>query len=189
MDRNHIEDIILKLNTISRMAVIENAPDTERMLVVFTRVLKYRYQTENQMVIAEKELRLAEKMCDYYNVKSENMIEFIQQDSRRGLGSVLIPHFSLLSFYYCMFNILSSHGKKYYIRVQTDVEGTDTGCGISIVYTGNVDFKSVYPEIYEYASDEYVSIKRAVAVWQQTFGTGCVQINAQEDALKICLEV
>lgn len=186
---NENMDLILsKLNTISRMAIIENAPNTEKMLITFTKVLKYRYQIENPMVIAETEIKLAEVLCECYNILIPNMTDFVYEDQSKCLGVVFVPHFSLLSYYYCVMNVLLTREQKVHVKISTRVTVEADGTQILIIFIGNTDMQAVYKEAYVFIQDEYISLKQAIARLKVS-GLSDISIYYENNSIEVKIKI
>ena len=177
----NIEQIILKLNTVSRMAIIENAPNTEKMLVALSKFLRYRYQSEDSTVIAETELKVAEVLCDYYNTQFGSIAEFIYEDDAKLLGVTFIPHFTLLSYYYCMLSVFGSKDINFQLRMTTKVTLIGEVVRIMIEFEGPSNMQGIYKEAYSYEPDEYGSIRQAVRRLTAVIGESNLRIHCDND--------
>ncbi|MGB4661808.1 MAG: hypothetical protein WBI07_21725 [Mobilitalea sp.] len=184
-----MEQILSKLNCISRMAIIENAPNTEKMLIAFTKILKYRYQTENAMVIAETEIKLAEVLMEYYKTQTNHLIDFEYLDLEKSLSIVFVPHFSLLSFYYCMLNIFGNTENQDQMKIQTKVTVKNEKTQIDIVFKSNVDMETIYREAYTFVQDEYVSIKQAIVRIEAAFGAPEVSVHCNNSMMEVQIRI
>ncbi len=91
-----IEKLLNDLNSFSRMAVIENAPLTEKIINKYILILKYKYQKRTDPVIAEKELQVAKAIFEFGALKYGNISGEI--NNQIDLKSILIPHYVIAGY-------------------------------------------------------------------------------------------
>ena len=70
-----LHNFLQELNSISRMAVIENAFTTEKMINIYSHLLKYRWNEVGKKVTATKEMNMVLKCCELFKLKNEALIE------------------------------------------------------------------------------------------------------------------
>lgn len=90
-----MEEVIHELNCISRMAVIENAPQTSRLSICAMRFLKYKYMEESREVVAYKEFEMAENLLVLEQLKGNRSFTY-QCTKTVDLNTCFLPHYSLL---------------------------------------------------------------------------------------------
>jgi len=153
----NLDKIMNELNRISRMAIIENAPDTEKMLTTLMKFLKYRYNNKENAIVTQ-ELRMAKSICNFYKLKTGRNIEFIAHYDENQLNSFLVPSFSILSFYYCLLESINENTNDDALKITTSFFYNR----LDIQFQGEFDFETLYKDAYEFLVDEHISIKKAI---------------------------
>lgn len=174
--RFEIDELISELNSISRVAVIENATLTERMLFCYSTLMKYKWKNEEKAVIADNEIKNLLKLCELFNIKY-NYKYIYSVKSQIDLKSIFIPHYSIV-------------GAVEYMEQQAAREGVALELKISIYDADNkthIKIKLNSPKRYnmkeilrEDNSDEYGKMRQCINRWQETFGDKTVQMKENE---------
>ena len=157
MQQINLDKIMNELNRISRMAIIENAPDTEKMLTTLIKFLKYRYNNKVNAIVTQ-ELRMAKSICNFYKIKTGRNIEFIAHFDENQLNSFLVPSFSILSMYYCLLESTKENTNENDLKITTSFLNNR----LDIQFQGEFDFQTLYKDAYEFLVDEQISIKQAI---------------------------
>ena len=116
-----IEEVIHELNCISRMALIENAPQTSRLSICAMRFLKYKYMEESREVVAYKEFEMAENLLELEHLKGNRSFTY-QCTKTVDLNTCFLPHYSLLEKLEHVLSQCSEAGSKTHLELITKGE-------------------------------------------------------------------
>jgi hypothetical protein len=184
-----MKKILLELNSISRVAVIEQAYGVEKMLRYYTKLLKYRWSYEGTAVIASMEFAHLEMLVEYYQVKWSKGLTFeIEVGSGTppnfDLKSVMIPHFTFCStLISCLEEIQGMGMPAVHIKVlASTVEGKLV---ITMVFQGDMDCQELKEQLLRRTPTEYDSFCSARKQWMEKYGEASVVIEAKTESLKI----
>jgi sensor histidine kinase YesM len=85
------------LNSISRLAVLEEAPKCQEAINDLIHILRYKQDTGDVTTTVEKELKVIDKMIDIYKIRNGNIFESIIH-KRNQNERLYIPKNSILIF-------------------------------------------------------------------------------------------
>lgn len=176
MEQKNIEDIILKLNSISHMALIENADATQKMLIAMIRLLRHRWQPQNSKVLASMELKLADMICSYYALKSNHNLTYQIQESDE-LHMVFVPHYTILGWYDSILNTINNEYDNARLVLTTELVKQEHFHEIHIVMKGNLDFQKVYQMANDFQYDPFISLEQITIRFEEEFGMNTIAVN------------
>jgi len=181
--------ILLDLNSISRVAVIEQAYGVEKMLINYTKLLKYRWSYEGKAITANMELAHVEMLLEYYQVKWNKCLTFqIHKEnsvtSDIDISSLIIPHFTLCgTLINCLEEIQAIGMPLVEIKVLTSI--VDDKPIVTIIFQGNMYFEQVRENILSKQSTEYDTFYIAQRQWINKYGNDSVTVKVERESLMI----
>lgn len=89
--------IINQLNTISRVALLENAYDSQKYIGELIRIIRYRQCDNFENIAVEKELDIIKKMICFYKVQKGKGFSSVIKNEIKG-RKVYLPKGSLIFF-------------------------------------------------------------------------------------------
>lgn len=166
--KDYINNLLQELNSISRMAVIENASVTEKMIGDYSQILKYRWNEEEKEVTAEKEMSIVLKCCELFKLKHNGILDY-QYMEKSEIKTIFIPHHTMVACIKHVLEVMESMPKAF--ELQIEVSENKEMTWIRFLFTGQIDFGS----IVERASlgdeeQKYEQFNEAVSRWQERFG-------------------
>lgn len=153
-----LEKLQKELNVISRMAVIENASNTERMLTIMVKLLKYRYGGSLQLNTPIKELKLAKSLCEYHHLSTGRQVEVMVNVEQHILSQYTIPFFSVLSWYFCAVDIMEMSGTDKSMIIENRVE---EGM-LEMKFIGDFRFQQLYTRYLEDTQSQDYALRDAM---------------------------
>lgn len=164
----YLNNMLQELNSISRMAVIENAFITEKMASTYSKLLKYRWKEENQKVTAAKELDIVLKCCELFRLKHNGLLEY-KYIEKSDIKTIFIPHYTIVA---CLKSILAeceSMGQP--VKLQIEANQYQEFTEIIFEFRGNADFNEVLKKANHNSKQlEYESFSEAEKRWKDRFG-------------------
>jgi hypothetical protein len=179
-----LEVLLKELNSISRMAILENAFKTEKMLRSYSKVLKYRWDHEENRVIASSEFEAMKTLCMLYQSKWHKMFRFDIRQSADA-KSLFIPHYGMMSYLAAILESLENERKEdLQVTVSAEIlEGRRVFC---LLFTGSECFEKVYLKAQKAKQGLYEAIPAAEERWTRTFGENKIQIKIENE---ICMKI
>lgn len=174
--KDYINNLLQELNSISRMAVIENAFVTERMISIYSNILRYRWNGEGREVTAAKEMDIVLKCCELFRLKNNDRLIYEYEENSE-IKTIFIPHYTIIACIKSMLAVIERTGRQF--KVQIKVNRSDETTWIHFVLTGQIDFENVLDRVDHCGEiQEYEDFNEAVRRWKERFG---------EDSLKTTL--
>lgn len=176
--QEYSNELIRSLNQISRIAILENAPQTERTIRTLSNLMKYRFSEEDNMVICHRELLIAEQYLQFVETLAALTIHFSlneETDSK----SIFIPHFSLISYLmFFMQGIVDGQEKEIWVRVR--IGNLEEKNEITMELWGNFDVWESYEEaVNRSRKHSYESIVRMQERWRARYGQDSIQVTKE----------
>lgn len=183
MKDNHTNSMLLhnflqELNSISRMAIIENAFATEKMINLYSNMLKYRWHEEGKKVTAAKEMNIVLKCCELFKLKNELLLEYTYSEEA-DLTTVFIPHYTIIACFKSLLAANESMAKPF--KLHMEVTQKDDAACICFFFKGQIDFKSAVEKVSTFGNQQgYEDFNEAVARWQKRFGEDTFKLKINE---------
>lgn len=173
------EKLLLDLNSISRVAVLEQAYLVETMLRNYTKILKYRWAYEQKNVTVNMELIHLQMLLEYYQVKWASQLNFkISVMSDTDTKAVMIPHFSFCSV---IINCLEKlQEKEPILKIEILVSTMGDELIIKILLAGDIDVKELKHNILSKESSEYDTFYETQIRWKKMFGVNSLLLEEEE---------
>lgn len=175
-----LHNFLQELNSISRMAIIENAFVTEKMINIYSNILKYRWYEEGNKVTAAKEMNIVLKYCELFKLKNEFLLDYTYGE-KADMTTVFIPHYTIVT---CLKSLLASgENMAKPFKINIEVTQKDDETWIQFFFTGQVDFKVMIEKVNTVNKQPaYESFNEAVARWQKSFGEDAFKLSINETA-------
>ncbi len=171
-----IDELISELNSISRVAVIENATLTERMLFCYSTLMKYKWKQDGKSVIADKEIKNLLRLCELFEIKYNYKYKY-ETKPHIDLKSIFIPHYSIVGIVEYMEQQAAQDG----VALEVFISIYDANKKLFVKIILNCSKRYNLKEILrEDKSKEYSKIGQCVNRWQTTFGNKTVQLKENE---------
>ncbi|MFA9377653.1 MAG: hypothetical protein ACERKZ_12960 [Lachnotalea sp.] len=174
--RFEIDEFMSELNSISRVAVIENATLTERMLFCYSTLMKYKWKNEGKSVIADNEMKNLLKLCELYDIKYNNKYAYSLK-SKIDLKSIFIPHYSIIGVVEHMEQQAAKEGVSLELKISIYDLDNKTHIKIKLISPKRYNMKEI---LREDNSEEYCDIRQCIYRWKNTFGDKTVQMKENE---------
>lgn len=173
------------INHLSRLAVLENAPKTQKGLTSLSKVIKYRMSEQDTLVVAEREIKMAKESV-MLSILTRNMQIQFEYIEGADLKSVLIPHGMICIYLSNYIDQILGEGTSTEIRIRSLELGDKVQIRIDI--SGNYNVGNVYRKMLQCETDEkYESIAYRNQKWIDCFGEGSIRVEETEQ-LSILLE-
>ncbi|MDF2594572.1 MAG: hypothetical protein K0R69_913 [Clostridia bacterium] len=180
--------LLKELNSISRMAILENAFETEKMLRSYSKILKYRWGHEGNIVIASSEFEVIKTLCEFYQSKWHKTFHFEISQSA-DTKSLFIPHYGIMGYLSVILESLENETRDD-LQVTVTAEGIEGHIVFCLLFTGGEYFEKIYSKAQKAKQGLYDSIPAAEARWTKTFGENGIQVKIQDKLhLKILFTV
>lgn len=172
--KEYINTLLQELNSISRMAVIENASVTEKMLVNYSQILKYRWNEERKEVTAEKEMSIVLKCCELFKLKHNGILNY-QYTEMSETKTIFIPHHTMVTCVKHVLKVLEGMTKAFDLQIEVSENKGMTW--IQFLFVGQIDFDSVLKQVSLCGEEQkYEQFNEAVSRWQERFGEGSFKL-------------
>nr|WP_302595467.1 hypothetical protein [uncultured Cellulosilyticum sp.] len=179
-----LHNFLQELNSISRMAVIENAFTTEKMINIYSHLLKYRWNEVGKKVTATKEMNMVLKCCELFKLKNEALIDYTYIENG-DITTVFIPHYTMVAYIKGVLSV--TQGMMNPLKLHIEVSQRKAEIWIQFFFTGQVNFKEIVEKAdYLDNGQDYESFSEATKRWQETFKEDSFKIAIQENQLEIC---
>lgn len=174
--KDYMNNMLKVLNSISRVAVIENAPVTEKMLNIYSNILKYRWNEEGKEVTVAKEMEIALKCCELFTIKNNGRLVYgYKVDSE--LNTLFMPHYTIIVCLKKVLDVLDSLAKQ--CELQINVEQIEGMIWIQFLFSGQIDFTVLLQRITNGMDQEiYEDFNEAVKRWRTYFGENTFEMAA-----------
>lgn len=174
-----------EINHLSRLAVLENAPKTQKGLSSLSKLIKYRMSEEDNLVVAEREVRMASESVMLATLTKNMQIQF-EYIEEADLKSVFIPHGTICIYLSKYIHQIQGEGTSTDIRIRSLTVGDKVQIRIEI--SGNYNVGKVYRQMLQCETKEgYESIANVNKRWIDCFGEGSIRVEETEQ-LSILLE-
>jgi LytS/YehU family sensor histidine kinase len=97
MQKHFINDLLHQLNSISRMAAIENAAATQHQIIMLTEYFRYKFGRENQIVKLFDELHAVNNLISLYKCRVGDTLIYLEEADPDGL-EIYVPHYTVMTF-------------------------------------------------------------------------------------------
>jgi LytS/YehU family sensor histidine kinase len=173
-----IERILRDLNSISRMAIIEEAYQTEKMLCNYSKILKYRYGQQEKTVTVSMELSILKMLFGLYEAKSKGLFQF-SIENIMDTNAFFIPHYVLLTYMDYVLTFLENHSIKS-VDIALNLQDKKDTLDIQFILTGSVIFKDLMKELEEPPKcNDYTCLAFAKSRWNQLFGRESILVETR----------
>lgn len=136
MKKHVLDNLMLHLNSISRIAAIENATQTQKYIQQVTNIIRYKASREGQILTVSEELKAVENFLNVYKMRLGDLFFYelaVDEDSL----VCYIPHYTMMCFVEnVLFHAFVSKEEvmrlKIIIKKTADllvIEINDNGCG------------------------------------------------------------
>lgn len=176
--------MIQELNSISRMAVIENAVVTEHLICDYINILKYRWNEEEKMVAAAKEIGIIKRSCELYQKTSnQSFVYKIEEDT--DVKMVFVPHYTILSAVLTMLE--KSRGQEETLHLTLNAKESNGRIKIKLLFEGAFPWSTYYEKIWNEKSSSYEDMYHSFSRWTAEFGENSWRATCAKDSLELCL--
>ncbi|MCX7708444.1 MAG: histidine kinase [Clostridia bacterium] len=136
MKKHFLDNLMLHLNSISRLAAMENAGQTQKHTGKVINSIRYKTSRENQLLTVNEEIKAVENFLDIFKMRFGDSLQY-QMDIDTEALSCYIPHYTLMTFVenalYHAFETTEGT-REFKISVKRtdnslDIEINDNGCG------------------------------------------------------------
>lgn len=185
--RESINEIIQGLNQISRMAVLENAQKTERMVSILSKWMKYRFTEEKKMVIARKEILMANMILESVDLGGsiDMQCELVEETD---LNSIFLPHYSISAYVNNIMKALLEETRQCKVTIRAT--GENEKVIISLRFEGEFKPSTCKQRASQLSKrDEYEDLERVKERWQEQFGENTIELieNDEEKQLLVTM--
>lgn len=184
--RNNVllHNFLQELNSISRMAVIENAFVTEKMINSYSNLLKYRWNDVGKKVTAAKEMNMVLKYCELFKLKNEGLMAYTYKVNG-DITTLFIPHYTIVAYIKGLLSVAQDMREPFTLHIE--VKERNSQMYIQLLFKGVINFQKLM-ESAQYLSDgqEYESFSEAAKRWQEAFKEGSFKIDIQAEQLELC---
>ncbi len=165
----YINDLLQELNSISRMAVIENALVTEKMIGIHSHILKYRWNEEGKEVTAAKEMDIVRKYCELFRLKHNNVLDF-KYTEKSDLKIIFMPHYTIAACIKQILTVMDNPIKPFQLHIE--VSQKDEVTWIRFLFMGPIDFEAVLEKVKQGdKNQDYEHFDEVIRRWKEKFGT------------------
>lgn len=164
----YIDNMLQELNSMSRMAVIENASVTGKMISIYSNILRYRWNEEGKQVTAEKEINIALKCCELFNLKNSGMLSY-EYRGKDEVKTIFVPHYTIVLCIKKLLGAIESRDRR--LKLQIEINENDGATWIHFLLSGQIDFEEVVNKVdYPSEGQGYEDINAAIRRWKEKFG-------------------
>lgn len=181
MEHDSLTFILKNINLISRVAILENGLQTEKMLCSFAKIIKYRYEKQDTVVLVKWEMESGRMLCEFYATSMQQEIQVLDEISV-DLNYILVPHYSLTAFFSAMFETMRQEAQNHPILLKLSAKEREACFELQIRYEGNHDFAYFYQQAFEWKEEPYSSLKYAMQQLNAYFGKDVVQITMKKNS-------
>lgn len=174
-----MENILRDLNSISRISILEQAFQTEKMICNYSKLLKYRWNYERKIVTASMEIDMIRMLLEFYQNKWAESFSF-HMNTTSDIKSIFIPHYTILSYTTATLEFLEKTCQGN-IKVILDVVKTNDHILINIQVLGKVPFDKLYESMQRDKSDSYDSIFSSSKRWNDAFGDSKINFKIKNN--------
>jgi hypothetical protein len=174
-----LENILHDLNSISRIAVLEQSLQTEKMICNYSKLLKYRWNYENKVVTASMEIDMIRMLFEFYQIKWNTSFTY-DMNTTFDTKSIFIPHYTIVAYTTLVLELLekTSHG---YLEVLLEVDKADDTIIIKIQILGNETFDKIIECLQNDSSISYESIVSSRKRWNNAFGDSTIELSVKNN--------
>lgn len=184
IDNVLLHNLLQELNSISRMAVMENAFVTQKMMNIYSNLLKYRWNEEGKKVTVAKEMSMALKCCELFRLKNEALLEYTYTENA-DITTLFIPHYTILAYIKGILSMGQDMGKPFALHIEVSQRNTETW--IQLFFTGMADFEEIMERANNLGNQKGDgSFKEIARLWQEIFKEDSFKIDLQRNKLEIC---
>ena len=171
MNRDEINNVLQMLNSISRMAVLEGAFTTEKMLSLYNQSLKYRFLEEGKDVVLDKEVQQLLKCCELSALKRQQLFSYDYERSC-DIKATFIPHYALLGCMKGLVGVFETYQKPIHMAIRVFKEQEQV-C-VTFQAEGDIDFAKVI-ELVKLQKD-YDGFAKSSERWRNAFGKEALEV-------------
>lgn len=176
--------MIQELNSISRMAVIENATVTELLICDYIKIIKYRWNEEEKMIAAAKEIEIIKRSCELYQ-KTTNQSFTYKVQEETDVKMVFIPHYTILSVISGMLQQLRN--KEGNVNLVLHVKEINGQVMITILFEGSFPFNTYYETMMAQNASNYESVWNSFSRWTAQFGADTWNVVNELNSFAVCV--
>lgn len=92
-----MDNLMLHLNSISRLAAMENAPQTQKHTGRIISSIRYKNSRMDQLLSLSEEIKALENFIDIFKLRFGDSIHFVLKINQDA-AACYIPHYSLMAF-------------------------------------------------------------------------------------------
>lgn len=171
-----LEKILQEINSISRMAIIEEATQTEKMLCNYSKLLKYRYAHQGKTVTVSMELSILRMMFEIHEAKVNGLIQF-SVENIIDTNAYFIPHYVILSYMEYILTFLEKHSIKT-VDITLNIQEQNGALEIQFYFSGFVFLSNLMSELTEPSvCNEYTCLAASKSRWNHLFGKDSIQLE------------
>lgn len=160
MNDKTIESLLSNLNSISRMAIIENASKTEKMLCNFTKIIKYMYGEKDKFVMASTELNCINKICKFYKIYMKGYFDSNIEENTIW-DNIFVPHFTMCSIIYSLLECINYEDAKIF-KIDIRALNNHKKNKIQIMIIGEKDYETLLKKAYSFKGFSKLTMKSAL---------------------------
>lgn len=134
MKRHFLENLILELNCISRVAAMENAHQSQKLIKWLIDNIRYKTGREGQILKVKEELEAADNLFKMFKIRFGDAFEYNIDVDPISLD-VYIPHYTLMAFVEnCLYHAFEN--KEGLWQVKIDIHRLENNLLITIKDNG-----------------------------------------------------
>lgn len=97
MKKNYLNQLILQLNSVSRVCAMENAPQSQKLIKQIIDSIRYRTGREGQLLKIREEIAAAKNLLGMLQFRYGDILKYTIAYSQEDLN-IYVPHYTIMTF-------------------------------------------------------------------------------------------
>jgi len=168
-----VRNLISQLNCVSRVAAMENAGQTQRLIKSLTEIVRYKEAATDKLIKAETELRAVDHLMTVFHVRFGDLLHF-QRQGWELAADLYLPHYAIMTFVEnAMYHAFGDSENDWHLAVAFMLQGPDVLASISDNGSG------FFPKALVTDGTQYGTIASTQMRLEALYGADAVKLESE----------